>query len=104
MAAHREQGCPRGKIDMICPSDVHRDTHSGSMSDIRVVSRARLYEEGGANGLLATIILDDPLLYPFLYVQAEGLENRQIHARVHQPKGIPSRGYAVKGWQRFERT
>ena len=104
MAPNREKGGPSGKINMVCSSDVHWYTHRGSVSDIGVVGSPSLYDEGCANGLLATIILDDPLLYPFLYMQAEELENRQIHARVHETKGIPDCGHAVEGWQRFERT
>src|SRR5258708_6345257 len=76
MVPHRKKCRPCGQIDVICSGDVHRNTHGGSMSDIRVVQTASLDEERGANGLFATVIFKDFLLDSFLDVRAEEFENR----------------------------
>ncbi len=74
------------------------------MSDVRVVQPASLNDERAANWLFATVIFQDLLLDSFLDLRAEEFENGQIHARIHQPKGIARRGNAVEQREGFERA
>jgi hypothetical protein len=59
-------------------------------------------QDASADWLLTQVILQDSLLHRVHHALAKEFYHGEIHARVHQTKGIGSRDYTVKRWQVFE--
>src|SRR3954462_13629561 len=83
MLLNCQQRSPCGQINVICPRDVHWDTHRWSVGDIGMVEPPSLHNERGANGLLPAKILKNPCLDSLLDLRAKELEHGQIHPCIH---------------------